>query len=83
MLPLQGDLHKGLWGCKETEQLTHNGKPDDFKKVNKRTEWTGEYAYNSFGFYLKNYWFESVFSRYKKNLPLQLTMIVIWKKCTL
>ena len=40
--------------------------------MNKRTEWTGEYAYNFYGFYLKNYWFESVFSRYKENLSLKL-----------
>ena len=31
-----------------------NGKPDDFTKVNKRTE-PGEYAYNSYGFYLKKF----------------------------
>ena len=36
-----------------------NGKPDDFRKVNKRTEWTSEYAYNFYGFYLKNYGFDS------------------------
>ena len=30
--------------------------------MNKRIEWTGEYAYNFYGFCLKNYWFESVFS---------------------
>ena len=42
--------------------------------MNKRTEWTGEYAYNFYGFYLKNYWFESVFSRYKENLSLKLIM---------
>ena len=35
-----------------------NGKPD-VTKVNKRTEWTSEYAYNFYGFYLKNYGFES------------------------
>ena len=27
-----------------------NEKPDDFTKVNKRTEWIGEYAYNFYGF---------------------------------
>ena len=52
-------------------------------KVNKRTEWTGEYAYNIYGFYLKNYWFKSVFSsckekEKKKNLLLKLSMTVIW-----
>ena len=36
-----------------------NGKPDDFTKVSKRTEWTNEYAYNFYGFYLKNYGAES------------------------
>ena len=36
-----------------------NGKPDDFTKVNKRTEWTSKYAYNFYGFYLKNYGFKS------------------------
>ena len=42
--------------------------------MNKRAEWTGEYAYKFYGFYLKNYWFESVFSRYKENLSLKLIM---------
>ena len=51
-----------------------NEKPDDFTKVNKKTEWTDEYACNFYGFYLKNYWFESVFSRYKENLLLKLIM---------
>jgi len=32
-----------------------NGKHDHFTKVNKRTEWTVEYAYNFYGFYMKNY----------------------------
>ena len=55
-------------------------KPDDFTRVSKRTKQTGEYAYNFYGFYLKNYWFESVFSncKEKKNLPLKLIMMVIW-----
>ena len=35
---------------------------DDSTKVNKRTEWTSEYAYNLYGFYLKNYGFESYVS---------------------
>ena len=30
-----------------------NGKPDDFTKVKKRTEWASEYAYNFYGIYLK------------------------------
>ena len=38
-----------------------NGKPDGFTKINKRTEWTHEYACNFYSFYLKNDWFESVF----------------------
>ena len=42
-----------------------NEKPDDFTKVNKRTEWTSRYAYNFYGFYLKNYWF----SASRENLP--------------
>ena len=42
--------------------------------MNNRIEWTGEYAYNFYGFYLKNNWFESVFSRYKENLSLKLIM---------
>ena len=29
---------------------------------------------------MKNYWFKSVFSRCKKNLPLKLSMTVICKK---
>ena len=36
-----------------------NGKPDDFAKGNKMTELTGKCAYNFYGFYLKNYGFES------------------------
>ena len=58
-----------------------NEKPDDFTKVNKKTEWTDEYACNFYGFYLKNYWFESVFSRSKKkkkHLSLKLIMAVVW-----
>ena len=56
-------------------------KPGDFTKVKKRTEWTGEYAYNLYSFSLKNYWFESVFSRSKKkkkHLSLKLIMAVVW-----
>ena len=30
-----------------------NEKLDGFTKINKRTEWTGEYTYNFHGFYLK------------------------------
>ena len=55
-----------------------NGKPDDFTKVSKRTEWTGNYTYNFYGFYLKNYGFESVFPMSKENFPLKLIMTVIW-----
>ena len=51
-----------------------NGKSDGFPNVNKRTEWTGEYAYNFYGLYLKNYWFAPVFFTYKENLPLKLIM---------
>ena len=54
-----------------------NGKSIDFTKVNRRTEKTGKYAFNFYGFYLKNYKFESVFSRSKGNLPLKLIMTVI------
>ena len=44
-----------------------NGKPDDYTKVNRRAEWTSEYAYNFYGFCLKNYGFESyVFREYGK-----------------
>ena len=32
-----------------------NRKPDDFTKVNKRTEGSSEYAYKFYGFYLKYY----------------------------
>ena len=42
-----------------------NGKPDDFTKVSKRTEWTSEYAYNFYGFCLKNYGVESYVFREK------------------
>ena len=35
--------------------------------------------YTFYGFYLKNYWVESVFSRWKKNLPLKIIMTVIGK----
>ena len=53
-----------------------NGKPDDFTKLNRRTD---EYAYNFYGLYLKNYWFEYVLSRCKeKSLPLKLIMTAIW-----
>lgn len=31
-----------------------NGKSDDFTKINKRAEWTSDYAYNFYGFCLKN-----------------------------
>ena len=51
-----------------------NGKPGDFTKVNKRTEWTGKYAYNVYGFYLKNNLFGFVFSTCEENLPLKLIM---------
>ena len=49
-----------------------NEKPDGFTKINKRTERTGEYAFNLHGFCLKNYWFEPVFFRCKKTFPLKL-----------
>ena len=56
-----------------------NGKPDHFTKVNKRTEWTVEYAYNVYGFYMKNYWFKSVFSNCKKKKKTSpLIMTVNW-----
>ena len=29
------------------------------QKLKKKSEWTSEYAYNFYGFYLKNYGFES------------------------
>ena len=50
-----------------------NGKSDGFTKTNKTTELTSEYVHNFYGFYVKNYWFKSVFPRCKKNL-LQLFM---------
>ena len=44
------------------------------QKINKRTAWAGECAYNFYGFYMKNYWLESVFSRCKETLTLKLIM---------
>ena len=51
-----------------------NGKPGDFTKVNKSTEWTGKYAYNVYGLYLTNNLFGFVFSTCEENLPLKLIM---------
>ena len=51
-----------------------NGKPDDFTKVNKRTERSSEYVYNFYGFSLKNYGF----SGSRENLPLKLIMTILW-----
>ena len=46
-----------------------NGKSDGFPKVNKRTEGTGEYAYNFYGLYLRNYWFALCFPGIRKTFP--------------
>ena len=67
----------GLQRVRHDRVTELNEKSDDFTKVNKRTERTGKYVYNFYGFYLKIYNFESVFSRSRENLPLKLIMTVI------
>ena len=53
------------------------------KTVNKkdqlhRTEWTGEYSYNFYGFHLKNYWFDLCFPGVRKTFPSNS----LWLKVT-
>ena len=53
-----------------------NGKPDDFTKLNRRTD---EYACNFYGLYLKNCWLECFPGVRGKNFPLKLIMTATWE----